>query len=543
MLRENGLWALLWLLLLAASLYARPPIPIDETRYLSVAWEMWRSGNFLVPHINGVPYSHKPPLLFWLIHLGWWLFGVNEWTARVTPPLFGLGAILLARSLAVRLWPDDPAVRRLVPLFLLGSFFWALFSTLTMFDMLVAFFSLAALHGLLLAHQGRPVAGWALFALALALGVLAKGPVILVYVAGPALLAPLWQERKGAAWLGWYGGFLAAVAVACGLALAWAIPAAIAGGEEYGQTLLVGQTAGRMVRSFAHQRAFWWYLAFLPLLMLPWTLCGCLWRGLGRVTLSRSLAVRFCLTALVPAFLFLSLVSGKQVHYLLPLLPVFYLAAARGFGLVTEERRPGILPVTFFFLLPAAVIPVLSLLPLQGGDAWPLTRLPAWFGLGPLFAALVLWTMRHAGTITLVRTIATVSVLVLVFLQLSLRTSLHRLYEPGDIFAAMHQAQEHGFDIAVYPPRLADQFQFAARLSRPLIRQPILPKELVWSYHHQEGGYCLLFVEDEKDLWLLEHEGVKTRYNNGWLIFRPARGLYDEYLVMERKRKEQGRTR
>ncbi|HFQ88807.1 MAG TPA: glycosyltransferase family 39 protein [Desulfobulbus sp.] len=540
-LRENSQWALLWLLLLVSSLYARPPIPIDETRYLSVAWEMWHSGRFLVPHINGAPYSHKPPLLFWLIHLGWWLFGVNEWSARMTPPLFGLGAILLARGLATRLWPEDATVRRLVPFLLLGTFFWSLFATLTMFDMLVAFFALLALHGLLRVQAGRPGSGWALFALALALGILAKGPVILVYVAGPALLAPLWQERKMAAWPAWYGGFLAAVAVAVALVLSWAIPAARAGGEEYGQAILFGQTAGRMVHSFAHQRPSWWYAALLPLLLLPWTLCGCLWKGLARVPF-RSLPERFCLTVLVPGFLVLSLVSGKQVHYLLPLLPLFFLLVARGLGLVADDARAGLPVLVAFFLLFGAALSILSLVPLQGGDASLLALVPSWLGLGPLLVALVLWIRRHAGTLTLVRTTATASVLLLVFFHLGLRAPLHQLYDAAGIFAGMHRVQERGLDIAVYPPRLADQFQFAARLSRPLVRQPILPREVTWAYHNRED-YCLIFVKDAKDLWLLGQEGVKTRYSKGWLIFRPARGLYAEYLAMERRKTARQRAR
>ena len=65
----------------------RPVLPVDETRYLTVAWEMWLRGDFLVPYINGEPYSHKPPLLFWLIHLGWAVFGVNDWWPRLVAPL------------------------------------------------------------------------------------------------------------------------------------------------------------------------------------------------------------------------------------------------------------------------------------------------------------------------------------------------------------------------------------------------------------------------------------------------------------------------
>ncbi|MCK4939669.1 MAG: hypothetical protein KAR80_05190, partial [Rhodospirillaceae bacterium] len=69
----NDMWltALLWLVLVVGAIIMRPVLPIDETRYLSVAWEMHTSGSYLVPHLNGELYSHKPPLLFWLINAGW----------------------------------------------------------------------------------------------------------------------------------------------------------------------------------------------------------------------------------------------------------------------------------------------------------------------------------------------------------------------------------------------------------------------------------------------------------------------------------------
>src|SRR6185312_5505438 len=81
MSRTGALLALaivLWAALVAVGLAARPPLPVDETRYLGVAWEMWQRGDFLVPHINGIAYHHKPPLLFWLMQAGWAVFGVSE---------------------------------------------------------------------------------------------------------------------------------------------------------------------------------------------------------------------------------------------------------------------------------------------------------------------------------------------------------------------------------------------------------------------------------------------------------------------------------
>ena len=74
---------LLVLLMSLCAALALPITPIDETRYLSATWEMWNGHSFLVPYLNGEPYSHKPPFLFWMMHAGWALFGVNDFTPRL----------------------------------------------------------------------------------------------------------------------------------------------------------------------------------------------------------------------------------------------------------------------------------------------------------------------------------------------------------------------------------------------------------------------------------------------------------------------------
>ncbi|MGH8116548.1 MAG: hypothetical protein ACREPJ_04460, partial [Rhodanobacteraceae bacterium] len=58
-------WLAVWGVLLLPLVLALPPIPIDETRYLAAAWEMYNSGQWLVPTVNGAWYSDKSPLLFW----------------------------------------------------------------------------------------------------------------------------------------------------------------------------------------------------------------------------------------------------------------------------------------------------------------------------------------------------------------------------------------------------------------------------------------------------------------------------------------------
>ena len=66
-----------FLVVALAGILARPLLPVDETRYLAVAWEMRVGGHWLVPRLNGEIYSHKPPLLFWLVNLVWTITGVS----------------------------------------------------------------------------------------------------------------------------------------------------------------------------------------------------------------------------------------------------------------------------------------------------------------------------------------------------------------------------------------------------------------------------------------------------------------------------------
>jgi 4-amino-4-deoxy-L-arabinose transferase-like glycosyltransferase len=320
---------------LAVSIATRPLIAIDETRYAAVALEMFQRGDWLVPHLNGEPYSHKPPLLFWLVLVGWKLFGVSELWARAVAPLAGLVALALIGRLARALWPDDARVPLWSPLVAAGSFLWAAYGSLFMFDTLLACGALLALLGVVHSVLRGRRRGALYLILGLAIGLLAKGPVILLHVLPAALTAPWWapsQSRRH--WTWWYLLLIGTIACAAALALLWAIPAGRAGGPEYEHAILYGQTAGRVARSFAHQRSVFWYLPLLPAVLLPWIVWPEAWRAV-RALLGAPAdnGVRFCAVWAAAGLLGFSLISGKQVHYLLPLIPAPALLLARGLSL------------------------------------------------------------------------------------------------------------------------------------------------------------------------------------------------------------------
>lgn len=516
-------WIPLWLGIVTTALLCRPPLPIDETRYLSVVWEMWQSHQFLVPHINGLPYSHKPPLLFWLIRGGWEIFGVNDWSARLTAPLFGLFTILLSLRLAGKLWPEQH-MQTVVPYLFLGTLFWSFYSTLTMFEMPLTCFALLGWLALWRGIKEKSALCWVIYGLATGLGILTKGPVILVYMAPPALLAPWWMDKKRTgSWKTWYGGFLMAVAGGLILALAWALPAAKTGGEEYGRMILLGQTAGRMVHSFAHQRPFYWYFPLLPFLLFPWVFLPKFWIGLRRLHLTAQ--IKFCLAIIVPGFLIFSFISGKQIHYLLPLLPPTLLLISQVFATVKTEKSSvaGLLPMALLLLSLALFI--LPFLPLQGGDSEMLRFLPPWLGVIPLITIFPVRRKMNANQRIVHTSIP--MVLMLIGFHLSLNSPLHMLYDETVIGEKIHSAQNSNKQVAVYPARLADQFQFTGRLTRPVLPMDTIEAIVHWSQTHR-SQYVLMLLK-KKVYPFFKDTGIVRPLAGKWLVFRPADGVLADY--------------
>jgi len=67
------------------------------------------------------------------------------------------------------------------------------------------------------------------------------------------VLLALWWSEEAARHQGlWYLRLLGALLVGAAIALAWAVPAALRGGDAYAHDIFWGLTADRMVDTFAH---------------------------------------------------------------------------------------------------------------------------------------------------------------------------------------------------------------------------------------------------------------------------------------------------
>lgn len=461
-------------LVLLALVALRPLLPIDETRYLSIAWEMHLSGDPVHLTMNGAPYTHKTPLLFVLINLVWLVTGVSEFAARLVGPACALGMVAGTAALARRFWPGQGRDVT-AALILCGFPVFLIYGSATMFDVLLGLGVLGGVAALWRVGQGaeglRP---WVGFGLALAFGIYAKGPVILVHLAPLVLTLPLWAmvpPRPGAV----AKGLGLAVLVALALAAVWLVPTLATASPEFRAELLWTQTAARVTGGLAHDRPVWFLVALVPVLLFPFGWSWGLWRGL-RGQWRADPAVRLCVIWALSSLVLFSLISGKQAHYLLPTFPAMALLFAASTG---QRGSLAWLPLVVGAALAGAV--GVHIVPATGDLAlfapyWPLV----------MFAALLLLWALATTRLPLIIGHAAAGVVVVLGLHLVVRATLLYPAYDGSRIAAILAAQAP-FGLAVTDTDYHAEFNFLARLTGPVAVPRGAADWATWVSNHPSG--------------------------------------------------------
>ena len=207
MIPQSAVYMLLALsLLLFVPKLGMPLLDPDEGLYAEIAREMLTSGDWVIPHVNGLPYLEKPPLYFWLTALTFQLFGPSEWATRLWSAISALGTVLLTWRIGRRLY-GAPAglLAGVVVATVVGN---ALYVRRASTDQLFVFCLTLAMYGFLRDAE-RPDRGRArflLFYLGAALGVLAKGflgVVFPVLIVGLGLATVRRSGLRSSVPLGW----------------------------------------------------------------------------------------------------------------------------------------------------------------------------------------------------------------------------------------------------------------------------------------------------------------------------------------------------
>lgn len=326
MKKEYYIYLFIFVALIPIMLF-RDFTPSNELRYLSIADEALRNGQFFAFTNHGIPYADKPPLYLWIVMLGKVLFGSHQmWFLSLFSILPAFGCTILMNQ-----WTKEelqPSEQELATWLLLSSALFMGTAVVLRMDMLMCLFILLALHSFYHMikdeHYLRSKRAL-LFPLYMFLGLFTKGPlgVLIPLVSAYVFLAVTGRIKKAAHFTGGWKTWV----ILLGGCIIWFTMVYIDGGSDYLDNLLFHQTFGRAVNAFHHKQPIYYYLYSVWYDMLPWSLLsiGIIITAIYRHWLQTDLEKLF-LTVICCTFIMLSLISSKLDVYLIPAYPfIIYL--------------------------------------------------------------------------------------------------------------------------------------------------------------------------------------------------------------------------
>ena len=283
----------------------------DETKYSQVVREI-RAGAFFLPTLEGTPFTHKPPLHFWMIDAFTHVFGLYSMWSFALPAIIGFIFLLwlmwrmegplaaLVCGTSVMVWGSAQSAR-----------------------MDVTFTAMTVTAAWMLQRSLDDGDRRALIIAGVAVGIatLIKGPmapVIAIF-----LFAFEWIRRKRLP----RGNYALAIAAMIVIPLLWFVPAMLQGGHSYTREVLVKQTAGRAIGAWVHRSPIWFYLAHAPADLFPWFLVAviAIIAAYRRADSRAKFYVSWVLAVLIPY----SLMSSKLDVYMMAMIPPVALLIAR----------------------------------------------------------------------------------------------------------------------------------------------------------------------------------------------------------------------
>jgi 4-amino-4-deoxy-L-arabinose transferase-like glycosyltransferase len=301
--------ALLYLTLLSAVGIFDP----EEGRHVSIATAMLRSGDLVVPQLQGFPYLEKPPLAYWLITATFRVFGRGEFAARLPVAILGLAGIAAAFALARTVLGTRAGWLSAGVLALTTQ--WFIQARYMTTDMILSGWITIALAAFYLGFHTRRRGAYLVFFFAMAMATLAKGIIGVVLPCGVVAAFVAWTRRWKVLWqmqpvLG--GALFLAIVVPWFVMVEHRIP-------EFLHYFIVDQHIARFLgHAGEHPAPIWFFLPVIAFGFFPWIvhLPAAASRLRSRPELSVFLWVWFGLI-----FVFFSVSREKLMGYILPAYP------------------------------------------------------------------------------------------------------------------------------------------------------------------------------------------------------------------------------
>jgi 4-amino-4-deoxy-L-arabinose transferase len=308
----------------------RPLTIPDETRYGEIPREMLYSGDWVVPHLNGLKYFEKPPLGYWANAVSMVTFGENAFALRI-PSVLSVMISALLIFLLVRKFSRGETAFLLAPAIFLTCPLVLAVGQINLLDSLLSMLLTGALVSFFFAHMAenslRKGFFLALMGVFCGLAFLTKG--FLAFAVPVLTVVPflLWEGRfKDLFRIPWIPLLTALLVV-----LPWSVMIYFREGDFWNYFFWTEHVARFLdpVRG-QHPKPIWYYLPILVGGALPWVAQSPAAIPTVFKFKMKEPLMRFAVCWFIFPFLFFSVCSGKLIPYILPCFPPLAMVFAIG---------------------------------------------------------------------------------------------------------------------------------------------------------------------------------------------------------------------
>ncbi len=344
-----GIWAAIYLPALGSL-----EIKGEEGRRILPAITMMETGNYLVPQVGSEPYFRKPPLVNWLVAGSFKMFGVrNEWAARLPSVI----CVLLVAVAFVTVARDSLGQNGSLVAAIAWLTNFGIIEKGRLIEIEAIYVSLTGLAFIcwfsFWKERRSPWLTWVVPFFFLGFGILAKGPVHLVFFYA-VVVSILYRRRELRAL--WQPAHLVGIMIMLAIFAAWAVPCLRVMHEADVAHTWSRQFSGRLAGT---DFKFGSWLLNIPrglAYFLPWALFFPLAGRVEFVDETERRTVRGLAWGIAFSFVAVSLLPGSLPRYTMPLLvPACFLLSM----LVCAERLD--LPLRLRLRNPSGLPPMLRL--------------------------------------------------------------------------------------------------------------------------------------------------------------------------------------
>ena len=352
---------ILFYLIFFHNIWGYPLMDADETRYVSMARDMFNTKEFLTLYLNGEYFFEKPPLFFWIECVSFAIFGkINEFTARF--PIAMLGTLVCYMTYFTGNKTISRSYGIISAIILATSIEYSMLSKLAMLDIVVsACIAISLSFGIAVyfCRESRRKYYWWLFYIFSALAVMAKGIPGFVIPFGSMFFIAIFAKKFKEIFKPIY--IIPGTILFLLITLPWHLIMFKLHNPLFWEEYIIKHHLSRFLGSEEIDRGEPFYFYFLTLLwgFCPWIIsCFAVFltklRNLKSFSIQANITNKFLFYNLIIVLftlLFFSSSETKLITYILPLYPA--LACLGGYvwwKYITEKKNEKIINITNYIL-------------------------------------------------------------------------------------------------------------------------------------------------------------------------------------------------